>query len=142
MSGTGTAAAAAIILIGIVIGLILAEPSLEEAMDDLKETRKESSEKSLDLVNTRIKMTSVIFNNTTGQLKITLENIGSTVLEIRHLDLLLNGTWTAPDFGNENYIFPSGQVVATLSSVIDPLSVKVVTRYGISDQTTDIQIET
>jgi archaellum component FlaF (FlaF/FlaG flagellin family) len=140
MSGTGTAAAAAIILVGVVIGLILAEPSLEDAMDDLRETRKESTEKSLDLANTRISMTSVVFNNTTKVLNITLSNIGSTVIEIRHLDILINGNWTTPDFGGEDYIYPSGQVTARMEDIEETLSVKVVTRYGVADQTSDILI--
>ncbi len=142
MSGTGTAAATAIILIGLVIGLILAEPSLEDAMDDLRETRKESSEKSLGLANSRISLTSAIFNNTTKVLNTTIENEGSTVLEIRHIDILLNGTWAEADFGGEDFIYPSDQVVATLKNVTQPASVKVVTRYGISDQTSEIEIET
>jgi archaellum component FlaF (FlaF/FlaG flagellin family) len=142
MSGTGTAAATAIILIGVVIGLILAEPSLEDAMDDLRETRKESSEKSLGLANSRISLISAIFNNTTKVLNTTIENEGSTVLEIRHIDILLNGTWAEADFGGKDFIYPSSRVVATLKNVTDPRSVKVVTRYGVSDQTSGIEIET
>jgi archaellum component FlaF (FlaF/FlaG flagellin family) len=142
MSGTGTAAAAAIILVGVVIGLILAEPSLEDAADDLRETRKESSEKSLEIMNTRMEMTSVSLNNTTKVLNITISNTGSTVIEIRHLDVLVNGTWTNADFGGGEYIYPSGEVRAGIEGIYEVSTVKIVSRYGIADQTSEIEIKT
>jgi archaellum component FlaF (FlaF/FlaG flagellin family) len=142
MSGTGTAAAAAIILVGVVIGLILAEPSLEDAADDLRETRKESSEKTLEIMNTRMEMTSVSLNNTTKVLNITISNTGSTVIEIRHLDVLVNGTWTNADFGGGEYIYPSGEVRAGINGIYGVSSVKIVSRYGIADQTSEIEIKT
>jgi archaellum component FlaF (FlaF/FlaG flagellin family) len=138
MSGTGTAAATAIILIGVVIGLILAEPSLEDAMDDLRETREDNSERSLNLANTRVELASANFNNTTKTLNFTVRNTGSSVLEVKHLDLLVNGTWNAADFGGTEYIYPADEVLASIKNVSEPVSVKVVTRFGISDQTSEI----
>lgn len=139
MSGTGTAAATAIILMGLVVGLIIAQPSLEEAMEDLREIRKETTDLSLGLANSRISISSATHNNTTSVLNVTIQNEGSDVIDISDLDLLLNGTWKEWDPGNTIYIYPSKEVQATLRNVTDPISIKIIDRYGISDQTEDIE---
>ncbi len=138
MSGTGTAAATAIILMGLVVGLTIAQPSLDEAMEDLRETRKETTDLSLGLANSRISISSATHNNTTSVLNVTIHNEGSDVIDISDIDILLNGTWKRWDLGNMIYIYPSKETQATLRNVTDPISIKVIDRYGISDQTEDI----
>lgn len=138
MSGTGTAVATSIILIGLVIGLILATPSLEQASDDMNETRKDDTELKLELANTGIVISSSMYNNTTMVLNTTIENTGTTVVETGDIDILLNGTWTKWSMPDIDHLYPGMEAVARINNVTDPFSVKVVVRNGISAQTNDI----
>jgi archaellum component FlaF (FlaF/FlaG flagellin family) len=142
MSGTGTAAATAIILMGLVIGLVVSQPSLDKAVDDLKGAREDSKEVSLEMANSQFTITSASVNNTTSTAVIFIRNIGTSVMDIEELDIIFNGTWSEWDFGDARYIYPGEEVEATLINVGYPISVKVIGRYGISEQTTDFEIVT
>jgi archaellum component FlaF (FlaF/FlaG flagellin family) len=137
MSGTGTAAAAAIILIGLVTGLMLAQPSLDNAINDLEEARDENTEMSLALSNSGISIGSVSFNNTTNVLNLTIVNEGAQVILTSDINILLNGTmatWTSP----VTYVYPDSNLDVSLNNVTDPRSLKVIERFGIADQTRTI----
>ena len=140
MSGTGTAAATAIILIGLVVGLMAAQPSLDSAIGDMQDARNEGQEMARILSNSDISIAQASYNNTTSVLHITIMNEGSMVIETMDIDILVNGTvvaWT-PD---EIYIYPSRELDVTLSNTTDPRSIMVVDRFGISDHTESIITE-
>jgi len=137
MSGTGTAAASAIILIGLMIGLMAAQPSLDNAMDHLKEVKDDSRDLSTTLASTDISISSASFNNTTSVLNVTIRNDGSTIMETNGVDILVNGTiesWTH----DEIYLYPSREMRISILNITDPISVMVVERYGLSDHTETI----
>lgn len=137
MSGTGTAAASAIILIGLMMGLMAAQPSLDNAMEHMKEVKDDSRDLSTTLASTDISISYASFNNTTSVLNVTVRNDGSTIMETNGVDILVNGTiesWT-PD---EIYLYPSREMRISILNITDPRSVLVVERYGLSDHTETI----
>ena len=141
MSGTGTAAAAAILMLGLVTGLILAQPSLERASQELRSAREEYSDLTLSTLNSGPKIKSAVFNNTSAVLNITITNDGAEVTDLDEMDILLNGTlmtWTPA----ERYLFPDRDAVVSFSNITDPRSVMIVDRFGLMDHTEDILIIT
>lgn len=141
MSGTGTAAAAAILMLGLVTGLILAHPSLERASQELRSAREEYSDLTLSTLNSGPKIASTVFNNTSAVLNITITNDGAEVTDLDEMDILLNGTlmtWTP----TERYLFPDRDAVVSFSNITDPRSVMIVDRFGLMDHTEEILIIT
>lgn len=132
MSGTGTAAATAIILIGLAIGLMAAQPSLDNAIKDLQKAERESQDMSRSMSNSGISIAQASYNNTTSVLNLTIRNDGSAVMETEDIDILINGTMVSWD-PDDIYLYPSRGLHVTLSNITDPRSLMVVERYGISD---------
>jgi archaellum component FlaF (FlaF/FlaG flagellin family) len=138
MSGTGSAVAVAILLIGLLAGLMLAQPSFDRALDDLKGARESVVEEMTNLQNTGISITSVIHNSTTSVLNLTVENDGSIVITMSDVDILLNGTYISTGMTSLDYFYPGQDLTFSLTNITDPRSIKVVGPWGISDTTTMI----
>jgi archaellum component FlaF (FlaF/FlaG flagellin family) len=130
--------AAAILLVGLLAGLMLAQPSFDRALDDLKDARESVVEEMINLRNTGISITSVSHNNTTSILNLTLENDGSSVITLSEVDVLLNGTYFPGGIGSTGYFYPGQELTFSLTNITDPRSVKVVGPWGLSDTTTMI----
>ena len=130
--------AVAILLVGLLAGLMIAQPSLDQALEDLKDARESLVEEMTSLKNTKITINSANFNNTTSVLNITLENDGSNEISMEDLDILLNGTFVAGGVDNSGYFYPGQEHMVSLKNITDPRSVKVVGPWGISDTATKI----
>ena len=125
-------------MLGIATGLMLGQPSVDRALDHIKDARQGLADEFLDLHNTGISVTSASYNNTTSVLNVTIENTGSNVLELEDVDLLLNGTYVTGSPGDIGYIYPGQDLKMSLTNITDPRSIKVIGPWGISDQTTSI----
>ena len=125
-------------LIGLLAGLMIAQPSLDQALEDLKDARVSVVEEMTNLRNTKISITSVSHNNTTSVMNLTLENDGSNVIKLNAVDIILNGTYVSGGVGGTGYFYPGQEQTFSLSNITDPKSVKVVGPWGISDTTTKI----
>ncbi|MBN1391053.1 MAG: hypothetical protein JXA22_10480 [Candidatus Thermoplasmatota archaeon] len=136
MSGTGGAAAVAVLLIGLMIGLTVAQPSLDRALTDLKDARESIATEIVELKNTDMELISTFHNDTTSVLNLTIGNSGSSVMELSDLDVLVNGTYAAS--GPVGYLYPGQTLTLSVKNVTDLRSVKVVGPWGISVMTSTI----
>ncbi|MGA1872713.1 MAG: hypothetical protein ACMUHY_03490 [Thermoplasmatota archaeon] len=138
MSGTGGAAAVAILLLGLVMAVVVAQPSLDSAIKDLKDARESVANEMMEMRNTGITIVSALHNSSTSVLNLTVENSGSSVLRRSDVDILLNGTMVAAGLGAAGYIYPGQSTTLGIGNVTDPRSVKIVGPWGVSDTTTAI----
>ncbi|MFW3145467.1 MAG: hypothetical protein ACMUIE_01485 [Thermoplasmatota archaeon] len=125
-------------MIGLMAGLMLAQPSLDRAMEDLREAKEGATSSMVDIANTRFEVKSASYNNTTSVLNITLENTGSETIEMGQVDLLLNGTFIDGSRLPSGFFYPGQIKNLSLSNITDPRSIKMIGPYGISDSTTNI----
>jgi archaellum component FlaF (FlaF/FlaG flagellin family) len=117
----------------------LAQPSLDHALEDLKDARESVASEMMEMRNTGVSIVSAFHNNTTSVLNISIMNSGSSVLTASEVDLLLNGTYLSGGLGSSRYIYPGQTATLTVNNVTEPRSVKVVGPFGISDTTSSIK---
>lgn len=117
---------------------MIAQPSLDQALEDLKDARESVIEEMTNLRNTGISIGSASYNNTTSVLNLTLENDGSNVITLSEVDVLLNGTLISTGLTSLDYFYPGQEKRLSLNNVTDPRSVKVIGPWGISDTTATI----
>jgi archaellum component FlaF (FlaF/FlaG flagellin family) len=125
-------------MIGLATGLMLAQPSIDRAIGDLRDARDSVTGEMVEIQNTGIAIAGASFNNTTSVLNVTVLNTGSNVLSLDSLDILLNGTYIKGIFEEYGFIYPGQERLVSLSNVTDPRSVKVIGPWGISVATMDI----
>ncbi|MGA1848909.1 MAG: hypothetical protein ACMUHB_06180 [Thermoplasmatota archaeon] len=125
-------------MIGLATGLMLAQPSIDKALTDLRDARDSVTGEMVDIQNTGIAIAQASFNNTTSVLNVTVLNTGSSVLPLDSLDFLLNGSYIREVFEEYGFIYAGQKHLASLSNVTDPRSVKVIGPWGISATTTEI----
>jgi archaellum component FlaF (FlaF/FlaG flagellin family) len=125
-------------MIGLATGLMLAQPSIDKALTDLRDARDSATGEMVDIQNTGIAIAQASFNNTTSVLNVTVSNTGSTVLPLDSLDILLNGTYIKGIFEEYGFIYPGQEHLTSLSNVTDPRSVKLIGPWGLSVTTTEI----
>jgi len=138
MSGTGSAAATAVLLLGLLVGLAVAQPSMDQAVKDLREAREGAASELSGIKNTDISIGLVSYNSTTTTLSLTIVNEGAEVLDLGEVDIMVNGTWVDGGPAMEGYLYPQGSVDVTLTNIVDPRSIRAVAPWGIADQTEDI----
>ncbi|MBN1539423.1 MAG: hypothetical protein JW939_04705 [Candidatus Thermoplasmatota archaeon] len=126
-------------LIGLALGLAIAQPSLDRALTDLKDARESLATEIVEMSNTGVSIISTMYNNTTSVLNLTVGNSGSSVIEMSDLDVLLNGTYIINATSSGGYLYPGQTRIMSLSNVTDPRSVKVIGPWGISDMTSSIR---
>jgi len=120
------------------MAIVIAQPALDSALDDLKDARESVTREIMEMRNTDISIVSALHNNTTSVLNLTVENSGSSVLSLADLNILVNGTFMRPGFGNDGFLYPGQEKMVSLLNMTDPLSVKVVGPWGISDTVSSI----
>jgi archaellum component FlaF (FlaF/FlaG flagellin family) len=114
------------------VGIVLAQPNIDQAMDDLKEAREGYSKELLDTRNTDFNVNGAVYNTTNKELRITLTNTGCTVIEGSEVDIMLDGVMTNPTSGLSGHIYPGGSSTLILKSSMKPTSISVCGPYGIA----------
>jgi len=133
--GLSLAAAAAIIGVSTLVAMGTLTSNLLPATTDIYDSYKEMKDRYVDQIQTDIIIRGVT-NSSSGanyDINITVENTGSTNLETRHFNILINGE-NQKFTCSSSYLFPEDSIyfnVTGLSSGSKKL--KVVTNNGISD---------
>src|SRR5882672_109200 len=88
--GFSVAAAAAILFAGAILSFAVIVESIQGASDTVRDARARDDERRVALLNTRISF----LNGSTNlpSLEVNLTNNGSTVIHVKTLDVLVNGT--------------------------------------------------
>jgi archaellum component FlaF (FlaF/FlaG flagellin family) len=121
-----------IVLLGMVVGVMVAQPNIDEAMDDLKEARADYSAELLGVRNTQFDLEGATYNSTTGMVVVVLMNTGTTVIGASEIDVLVDGVVTSPTTGPALWVYPGSSSEIALKSQSKPASLVVVGPYGIS----------
>ena len=137
----GGPVAFAIILMGVIIGVALAQPSLEDAMDDLKSAKEEASDSIVGTKNTDFSIDSASVNNTTSVLNVSISNRGSDPIPSRGFLLLVNGENADYRIGSGEILYPSGTTVLSAEKVSEPEVIRVVGPWGIARTTDHVEVE-
>lgn len=127
---TGGAVAFGVILLGFVIGISVALPSIQSAGDDLKGAREELSKELLEIRNTDLSISSCDLNATTSVMNLTLSNSGTTVWDVGEVNVLVNGT-IVPSSVPSTYCYPNQELLIRVDNVTSPSSVMVVGPWGV-----------
>ncbi|MCK5773993.1 MAG: hypothetical protein KAH57_09430 [Thermoplasmata archaeon] len=127
---TGGAVAFGVILLGFVIGISVALPSIQSAGDDLKGAREELSKELLEIRNTDLSISSCDLNATTSVMNLTLSNSGTTVWDVGKVNVLVNGT-IVPSSVPSTYCYPNQELLIRVDNVTSPSSVMVVGPWGV-----------
>ncbi|MEA3559270.1 MAG: hypothetical protein U9R75_08465 [Candidatus Thermoplasmatota archaeon] len=130
--------AVAVIMIGFLVGLTLAQPSIDRAIKDISEAQTSGSDQIVMIKNTDIAIGSVYFNNTTSVLNVTIENVGANVIGMMDVDILLNGSLMDTTAYDGELLYPGTIEEVTIRNVADPRSLRIVGPYGIADSSTSI----
>jgi len=125
-------------MVGLATGLMLAQPSIDSALTDLRDAKEGLTDEMVEIQNTGIAIAEASFNNTISVLNVTVINTGSNVVALDSLDILLNGTYVKGIFEEYGFIYPGQEHLASISNVTDPRSVKIIGPWGISVTTREI----
>jgi len=141
MSGSGVAVSAAVITLGLISGLMLAGPSLDSTLNDLKDARQGASDELIEIKGTSFEVPSVKLNTTTNVLRINVRNTGSTVIGLSDIEVLVNGTITAFQRSGGDFLYPGMTSELVLNGISGTAAVRIVGPWGISVQTDEVETE-
>lgn len=141
MSGSGAAVSAAVIALGILSGLMLAGPSLDSALSDLREARQSAGDELIDMKGTSFQVPSAVLNTTSDVLRVSVRNTGSTVIGLPEMVIILNGTMVDHDSPEGAHLYPGMTTELVIEDVSGPGTIRVVGPWGISVQTDDVGTE-
>jgi flagellar protein FlaF len=88
--GFSTSAATAVIFTGLIVMFSFTAGTVFETYSDLKDAALDVSDSEYERQRTRVTMVNSSFNSTRVFLNVT--NTGETMIDVDHLDVLLNGT--------------------------------------------------
>ena len=123
--------AVAIIALGLIVGFTVAQPALDRAIDDLRETRVDVHDELVDIKNTELSI-SASYNSSTRVLNVTVKNSGTVPYTTTDIIVMVNGFAVDPDFDPPGMIYPSLETRASIKDCYRPLQVKVVGPWSIS----------
>lgn len=121
-----------IVLLGLVMGVLVAQPNIDQAMDDLKEARADYSAELLGIRNTQFTLENATYNSTSKTVEVVMANTGTTVIGGSEIDVLVDGIITQPSSGPGQWVYPGSVTTIALKSQSKPASVVLVGPYGIS----------
>ena len=133
--GLSLAAAAAIIGVSTLVAIGTLTGNLLPTTTDIYDSYKEMKNRYVDQIQTDI-IISGVTNSSSGanyDINITVENTGSTNLETRHFNILINGE--NQEFTcSSSYLFPEEEIYFNNTGISSgSKKLKVVTNNGISD---------
>jgi archaellum component FlaF (FlaF/FlaG flagellin family) len=132
--GFSVSAASGIIGISILLIIEVSVGTIFPSIQDTSESYMEMKNRALDQLHTDITITSVntTVNGSGHDLLITIQNTGSTTIDLARCDVLINGSTYGFQASNE-YLYPQNQEDLQLTQI--PGSghqrVKVVTEQGV-----------
>ena len=137
----GLSTAAAFAIIGVSI-LIVAEVILGDVFPlvaDIQESYEEMRDRSIDKLQSDIDIinTTTTTNGTGYDLNITIKNIGSTVIDLRYMDILVEGKKKSFNY-NSRYLYPEDETTLKIYNLTGSGNkrLKIITNLGISKYTT------
>ena len=137
--GFSISAASAIIGVAVVMIIEVSVGTVIPVFTDLNDSYNDMRQRSFDELQTDIVIQNITVQTHASlhDILISVSNSGSTVIETKYIDVLVNGTLTSFTCA-DNYWFPEGTYTISLTNLTGSgnKKVKVVTENGISDYDT------
>ena len=137
----GLSVSAASAILGLTL-LVIIQVSLGDIYPSLTEIYKSYEsmrDRSIDKIHTNIEIvnTSTVVNGSGYDLNITVKNTGSTVIDLKYTNVLIEGEKKTFNY-QCRYLYPESEVILSIKNLsgTGEQRVKVVTDLGISDYTT------
>ncbi|ELY61433.1 flagellin [Natronococcus amylolyticus DSM 10524] len=137
--GFSTSGATAILLIGVLVAVSVAYPTLQAAQDLRQDAIEDRDDRVLETHNTAID--DVEITSEDGELMVTARNDGSTSLSAADTTLLVDGTLpadretTIDEESNHELWLPEEELTITVDEddlPDDPERIKLVTEHGVA----------
>lgn len=136
--GFSVSGSAAIIFVAAFIGFGMFYSASANSLEQISDARDDQRDTLLEQQNTAITVTDVTYNQTAGSLNLTVENTGSTELDLEDVDVLVDNTYrsgyrTAVEGDTSTNLWLAQQtlVVNVTGTPSQPERVKVVTGPGV-----------
>jgi len=134
--GFSLVAATAIIGVSLLMAIEIMVGTTIPTLTDAYDSFDNMKDRAIEQIQTDINVTSITteVNGSNYDINVTLENGGSTSLETRYFNILINGTDTEFTCSSA-YLHPENEVYFNVSSLesTGPRRLKIVTDNGISD---------
>lgn len=137
--GFSVSGSAAIIFAGMFIAFGMFHTATTNGFERVSEAQNERTDRTLAQQNTEIDATDAIWNSTSQELTVTVNNTGSESQAVSDVDLLANNSYqsgytTSVDGDSETDLWlPEEQLTITVTTLTDdPSRVKVVTGTGVA----------
>jgi archaellum component FlaF (FlaF/FlaG flagellin family) len=132
--GFSLSAATAIIGVGVFLSVQYMVSDVIPSMTDTHDSLESMKDRAVNQIQSDITVTNVVNTNPGPlyNLSIYVKNTGSTSLELRYFNVLMNGS--VQEFScNDLYIYPEKTVILNVNNQPDRGIIKIVTDNGISD---------
>ena len=137
--GFSVAAAAAIIGVSLLMILEMFVGNTIPLYAEIQDSYKDMRNRAIDELQTMISVQNVTTspNASNYDLNITLQNTGSTVVDMTYVTLLINGTKTSFT-SSSTYLYPASSVNLTSNDLLGSgqKKLKIITKNGISSYET------
>lgn len=147
--GFSVSGATAIVLVGLIIGLGIAYPTVTGSIELINDAREDRADRLLDTENSDLEIVNATYDDADETLNVSVENTGTVTLSVAETDLLVDGRYeentTSTVEGVEdaelwqpgerlNYTVDRDALNNTLGPDETPDGVKVVVETGLSDR--------
>lgn len=147
--GYGSAIAAAVVMLVLLISISMLTGVLENSYDKVKASQAEKNQQTANATQTDIKIENATYYSSENYLETITKNIGSTVLETSKIDLLVEGEPIEEENienkivsgdSNTSVWLPEENLTLITENIFPekPTRIKIVAEYGISDYTEKI----
>lgn len=144
--GFGVSGSTAIIFLGILIASGTFYTAAAGNVEQISEARDGESEELLDRRNTAIDVTSVLYDESSSNLSIEVNNTGTTTLSVEGTSLLVNNSHVFPDTTSvdgdfQTDVWAAGQTLTlNVTNTSPPEDVKLVAENGIAASNSTVEV--
>lgn len=138
--GFSISGATAVVFIGLLVSTATLYPAVDQYVERRSEAIDADSERSLTQQNTAIAVVNATYDGNTSTLNVSVQNTGSSTLEVSETDLLLDGDYvrlstddtTVDDDTATDIWTPGERLTIAMTRSSNPGRIKVVTGPGIA----------
>ena len=98
--GFSVSGAVAVVFVGLLVSAATLYPAVDRASERRADAVDARNERALERQNTAISLVNATYNTSQGTLTVTVENTGASTLDVRAVDLLVDGTYATPEAAN------------------------------------------
>jgi flagellar protein FlaF len=98
--GFSVSGAVAVVFVGLLVSAATLYPAVDRASERRADAVDARNERALERQNTAISLVNATYNTSRETLTVTVRNTGASTLDVRAVDLLVDGTYATPAAAN------------------------------------------